>query len=102
MQKNYEIILDTLRKIEDRQASMDRDMERDRQELQNITVRLESLEAEVRQTRKAVNLNAERTRDKVAEAVEPLINSSDKMTTVLKKTKKVFVSRSWLDKLLGR
>ena len=99
-----EAILRTVRKIQESQASMETDMEKDRSGIQDLTVRLGAVEAELAQIRKAVNQNADRTRDKVAEAVEPVINSADRLTTSIKKSKKVFVKdeRSFWDKFLGR
>lgn len=97
-------ILKTLRRIEDNQASMERDMEKDRQDLQNITIRLETVEAELRQVRKSFNLNAERNRDKVAEATEPLIQSVDKLSASIRKHKKVMIpdTRSWWNKVIDK
>ncbi len=89
MSETNESILKTVRRIEDNQASMDRDMEKDRQGIQNLTIRLEAVESELRQIRQAVNLSAERTRDKVAEAVAPVIDTTENLTSEIKKTKTV-------------
>jgi Skp family chaperone for outer membrane proteins len=100
-----EAILHTLRKIEDRQASMDSDMEKDRQELQNLNIRIQNLEqsfeTEIREIRKAVNQTALRTRDRVAEAVEPIINSTEKLTTQIKKKRMVVLKEKvgWFERL---
>lgn len=97
-------ILRTVRKIQEDIQSIDRDMEKDRHEIQNIVIRLEALEEESRQTRKAVNTSSERTQDKVIEAITPVIDSTDALTSQVKKTKKIFMTepRSWFQKLMKR
>ena len=86
-----EAILKTVRRIEDGQASMDSSMEKDRQHLQDLTIRLEAVESEIRQVRKALNQNAERTRDKVAEVVEPMINATDDLSKQIEKKKTMVI-----------
>ena len=100
-----EVIIETLRKIEDRQASMDRDMEKDRQGIQDLSVRLAAMEAELQQIRKAINLTAERTRDKLAEAVVPVVEATDKLTGQIKKSKMIMLkkeTKNWWQKITGR
>ena len=103
MTETNESILKTVRRIEDNQASMDRDMENDRQGIQNLTIRLEAVESELRQIRQTVNLSAERTRDKVAEAMEPVINSTEKLTTQIQRKKMVVLKapKSWFARIFG-
>lgn len=101
MDKTNELILQTVRRVEDNQASMDRDMEKDRQNIQDLTIRIEALESEIRQVRQAVNLSAERTRDKVVEAVEPVVESSERLASQIKRSKKVFIKpKSWWKRFL--
>jgi len=98
-------ILETVRRIEDNQASMDRDMEKDRQNLQDLNIRLGSVEAQLSELRKAVNQSAERTRDKLAEAVVPVVQATDKLTGEIKKSKMVMLraeTKSWWKKLWRR
>jgi hypothetical protein len=99
-----ESILRTVRRIEDHQASMDSDMEKDRQDIQNLSIKLGEVVGQMEQLRRATNLSAERTRDKVAEAVEPVINSTDRLTTQIQKKKMVVLKqpKSWLSRFLGR
>jgi len=96
-------ILSVIRRIEDNQASTDRDLEKDRQNLQDLAIKVSTLSEEVTQLRKAVNQNAERTRDKVAEAVEPVINSADNLATQIEKKKMVVLQdkRKWWQVILG-
>jgi chromosome segregation ATPase len=89
MDKTTEVIIKTLRRIEDNQASMDRDMSKDRQDLQNLTIKVDGMASELEQLRKAVNLSAERTKDKVAEAVQPVTKATDNLASKIEKSKTV-------------
>ena len=103
--ETLESILKTVRRIEDHQSSMDRDMEKDRQDIQNLSIKVAAVVEQMEQLRRATNLSVERTRDKVAEAVEPLINSSDRLTAEIKSKEKVTIKpdkRSWWKRLIGR
>ena len=98
-------ILETVRRIEDNQAGMDRDMEKDRQNLQDLNIRLGAVEAELSQLRKAINQSSERTRDKLVEASVPIIQATDKLTGQIKKSKMVMLkkeTKSWWERFLGR
>ena len=98
-------ILETVRRIEDNQAGMDRDMEKDRQNLQDLYIRLGAVEAELSQLRKAINQSSERTRDKLVEASVPIIQATDKLTGQIKKSKMVMLkkeTKSWWERFLGR
>lgn len=89
-------ITETVRRIEDHLSSLDRDLEKDRQDLQDLNIKIGQVVAEMGELRKSVNLNAERTRDKVAEAVEPVIISADKLEKTLKNGKEI-----WWRRILG-
>jgi len=101
MTEKNDIILQTVRRIEDHIASIDRDMEKDRQDLQDLSIRVGNLGEEMGQLRRSVNLMSERTRDKVAEAVEPVIQSTDKLTTQIQRKKMVVLkeTKNWLVRL---
>jgi hypothetical protein len=103
MSDTNEAILKTVRRIEDNQAGTDRDLAKDRQHLQDLTIRLEAVESQLSELRKAINQNAERTRDKVAEAVEPVINSTDRLTTQIQRKKMVVLKEklSWWRRFFG-
>jgi hypothetical protein len=104
MEKTNEAILETLRKMDNRQASMDADMEKDRQYIQNLAIKVEEVVSQMAELRRAINLTPGRVRDRVAEAVEPVINSSEKLTTQIKKKRMVVLqdTKTLVDKILGR
>jgi hypothetical protein len=89
MNDTNEAILQTIRRIEDNIARIDLDMEKDRQGIQDLNIRSKAVEAELVEIRKAVNQTAIRTRDRVAEAVQPLIDSTDKLEARVKKSRMV-------------
>lgn len=71
-QDQYEVLVAGLRSLENALTGIDRDLEHDRQDLQDFKVRLGTMEEQVRELRNSVNLNAQRTKDKVADVVEPM------------------------------
>jgi chromosome segregation ATPase len=97
----------TVRRIEDHQASMDRDLETDRRNLQDLSVAVQQLVAEVGELRKRVGLIPNQVRDKVAEVNGPIIESNEELKNAVDKAKKkdiIFVKegKSWLQKIIGR
>lgn len=68
----YEILVSSVRRIEDSLASIDRDLEHDRQDMQDFKIRLATLENEFRELRKSVNQSSDKVRDKVADVVTPM------------------------------
>lgn len=83
--------LKTVRRIEEKISDIDRDMEKDRQRLQDINIRLQGVETQLETLRGAVNQNASRTKDKVNDVLEPVIESMDRLSGSIKKSKKVYI-----------
>ena len=79
----YEVLLETIRGMRTEVASIDRDLVRDRQDMQNFQVRLAALEEEMKQLRRAINTNAERVGDKVQDAIDPLAKLISKKKTMV-------------------
>jgi regulator of replication initiation timing len=96
-----DVIIETLRRIEDNLASMDRDMAKDRQDIQNLSVGYEEIRIELVELRKAVNLGAERTKDKVAEVVQPIAKATENLSSGIAKSKTVIfgMEKSWWEKI---
>jgi hypothetical protein len=104
MDNSNEIILKTIRRVEDAIARIDLDLEKDRQGIQDLTIRSKAMEAELVELRKAVNQSASRGRDILAEAAVPVIEATDKLTAQIKKKKIVVFqekSRNWIQKFIG-
>ena len=105
MEKTNDIILETVRKIESHVSDIDLDMEKDRQRLQDLNIRLQAVEVQLEELRKAINQSSERTKNKVADVVEPFIKSTDKLTTQIKQKRMVILkenTKNWIQTLIGR
>jgi uncharacterized protein YoxC len=104
MEKTNETIIKTLRRIEEDLASKDRDMAKDRQDIQDLNIKLQSMGLELSELRRAINLNAERTKDKVAEAVAPVAEATQNLASKIEKSKTVVFgidNRPWWRKIIG-
>lgn len=99
--------LETVRRIEDHLAGLDRDMETDRQNLQNLNIKVEQLVGEVGELRRSVTILRRKVRDDVAEAIEPAIVANEELKKEVNKAKKkslVFITekKNWFSKLFER
>lgn len=84
---------------------MDRSMEKDRQHIQNLDVRMSGVESQIEELRKAINLSSERIKNKVQGVVDPVIESTDRLTTQIEKKKMVVLkweAKSWWQKFWGK
>ncbi len=100
-----EDIKESLRRIEDHLADMERSAEKDRQAIQDINVRLKAVEAQVEELRKATNHSAERIKNKVADAIAPITESTDLLTAQIKRSKMVVLkedTRNWFQKMFRK
>lgn len=70
--EQYEVLLSSIRGVANDISSLDRDLEKDRADLQDFKIHLLGLENEIRELRKSVNLTSNRVRDKVADVVYPI------------------------------
>lgn len=104
MTKQNEIILEELRSIKQRLDDMDMNLEKDRERIQDLTIKLENVETQVKETRQAVNRSSEVVKNKVADVLEPVIESNKQLEKEVEKQDFVFVQekKSWWEKLIGR
>src|SRR3990167_6772136 len=103
----YEVLVSSIRRIENSLTGIDRDLEHDREDLQDFKVRLGTLEGHVRELRKAMNLNAERVKDKVADVVEPMqkevSGAVDELQKAVEKKRVLLIDRKgFFSRLFGR
>jgi len=85
-------------------TDIDNGLEHDRHNIQNLTVNVSTLSEEVNQMRKAVNLTSEKVKDKVADVVSPIVESTDRMTTEIHDKEVIGMKddkRSFWDKFWG-
>ncbi len=104
MTKTDEILLEEIRGIKQRLDDLDLNLGKDRERIQDLTIKLENVENEVQETRKAVNRNSEVVKDKVADVVIPVIESNKQLEKEVKKNKFVFVkeAKTFWQRLVGR
>lgn len=102
-QENQKILL----RIENHLNDIDESLSKDRGGIQDLNIKVGSLVGEMGELRRSVNVNAERTRDRVAEVVEPVISSNAELGHKFEKAKKkdlIFVTepKKWWHKLFGK
>ena len=104
MKEELKVLLEDVRTIKDRLDDMDMSLEKDRERLQDLTIRLGNVETEIKETRQAVNRMVERIQNRVAEVVEPAITSNQELKDEVKKNKTVFVkeAKNWWEKIFRR
>lgn len=99
---HYDILIEELRKIKSSIDDIDREMEKDRQQLQNLNVRLGAVENQLEEQRKATNQMAERVKNKVQDVVDGVVESTDNLSAQIEKKKMVVLrekSVSWWKKV---
>ena len=105
MDETNKIVLEEIRELKKKIEDIDLGLERDREKLQDFNIRLEHVESEVKETRKAVNRSSETIKNKVADVVEPVVGAADSLTTQIKKSKKISIKpdlRPLWKKIFGR
>jgi chromosome segregation ATPase len=101
--RQYKVILDEIRQIKSRVDDIDRGLGKDREKIQDLNIRLENVESETKQTRQAINRSSEVVKDKVADVVEPLTKSTDRLEARIEKSRMVVLKEklSWWRRLFG-
>jgi chemotaxis protein histidine kinase CheA len=97
-----ETILKTVRQIQENQDNLDRDLTKDRQDIQNLNIKVETLISEMAETRRAINLNAERVKQKTSEAIEPITEATQNLASKIAKSKTVIFGEklNWFQRLV--
>jgi len=96
-------ILKEVQTLTNRVNDIDNELDHDRHNIQNLTVNVSQLSEEVKQARQAVNMTSEKVKNKVADVVEPIAQSADKLTTQIKQKKMVVLkgeTKKWWQKLI--
>lgn len=102
MQKE-DVIIELLKNISAQVSDIDVGLEKDRPNFQNTNIRLAAMESQLEELRKAINQNAERVKNKVADVVEGVVGATDYLTTEIQKKKMVVLKekKKWWRKILG-
>jgi len=103
----YDTLIASMRELERKLDSMEADLTRDRQDIQDTKIGLKTLEGEMQQLRQSVNSMADRVKDKVAGVVVPAMegvaDDIDKFKKAVEKKKFIAFKRpGFLSRLFGR
>lgn len=74
--------IDNIASVVDR---IDRDLAQDRKELQQFTIRLGNVELQIEELRKIVSALPQKTQDKVAETMQPMIEEAQNLGEKIEK-----------------
>jgi hypothetical protein len=100
--EKIDVALSEIRKMSEHISDIDIGLEKDRQNMSDLTVAVQQLMAEMAEVRRQVGLTPRAVQDRVAEVVEPVIESNQVLKEAVEKKKFVFVTeaKSWWQKLL--
>lgn len=87
----YKVLVESIQACRDEIARVDRDLGKDREDIQEFSIRMGAVEDQVESLRKSLNTQANKIGDKVTDAISPI-------TDTLNEVKK----RSWWDKFIKR
>jgi predicted translin family RNA/ssDNA-binding protein len=90
----YKNVMEELRGMREEVGRIDRDLARDRNDLADFRVQMEGMQSEIKQLRESLNANADRVKDKVTDAVQPIQTEVTKLKNVIKDKKTLFVFRN--------
>lgn len=100
----YKILLEEVRGLRDQVSDTNFAVEKLEERQQDLILRLENVESELKQNRTATNSSSERIKNKVADVVEPVIKATENLTAQIKKSKKVVIrdKKGIIETVLGR
>lgn len=99
-----EIILETIREVRDHVSDIDKSLEKDGDRIGNLEIAVKAMEAQLEELRRTTNRSAEKVKDKVQSVVDPIVESTDRLNSTLKKSKKIYITEklNWIQKLLKK
>lgn len=87
----YKVLADKVDSIQKSVNIVDQDLEKDRQDISQLIIRIGSLEAQIDEMRKLISCIPQKTQDKVAEAIEPARQESADLKEVIMDKKVVAI-----------
>ena len=81
------VILERIDSVQKTVDIIDRDMAKDREDLQQFAIRLGAVESQIDELRKALINQADKIQDRVGEAVQPMINQTQDLKETIDKKK---------------
>src|ERR1700736_2545735 len=88
----FKVILDRIDNMQQTVDRIDRDLNSDRRDLQEFTIRLGAVENQVEEMRKFMHTQADKVKDKVEDVMQPVEKEIQDLKQELE-SKKVFVVR---------
>jgi predicted nucleic acid-binding Zn-ribbon protein len=99
----FNILTDQMQKLQRSVDIIDRDLEKDREDIRNLVLRLGAVEAQVDEVQRMFKTHENRIGDTVEEATKPIIKEARDLKNVIKKKKMVVLeTKTWLQRLLRR
>ena len=106
MQKDeFKVLSTKINTLQDGVDLIDRDMAQDREEIQQMTIRLGAVESQIDELRKLVTQLPQKTQDKVIEAAAPIIEEAQGLSKQISRKKTMVIrekTKSLWRKLLRR
>lgn len=97
------VIFQKLDSLQNTINNLDRDLGRDREEMQQFTIRLGAVENQMDELRKSFRTMSDKTADKVEEVVAPMIEEAHNLKKSIDKKKFIRIEKiGWFKKLFKR
>ena len=89
--KQYKNLIEEVRGIREEVGRIDRDLSKDRHDLQDFRVQMANMISEIKQVREALTSTADKVKDKVSDALEPAVKEVKILKDEIKKKKTIYV-----------
>jgi chromosome segregation ATPase len=103
--RQYENLMAEIRGLREEVGRIDRDLSRDREDLEDFKVEMATMKEEIKQVRLGLNANADKVKDKVGDALQPARHEMAKLTQEIKKKKTLIITKSgivdWIKSKFG-
>ena len=90
----YKNLMAEVRGMREEVGRIDRDLSRDRADMEDFKVQMATMKEEIKQVRSAVAANSDKVRDKVTDALEPAVKSVDKLKDEIRKKKAIYIFKN--------
>lgn len=87
----YKNLMEEVRGLREEVGRIDRDLARDRHDLEDFKVQMDSMKSEIKQLREALMANADKVKDRVTDALEPVSKEVVKLKDVIQKKKTLYI-----------
>jgi chromosome segregation ATPase len=102
---HYNNLMSEIRGMREEIGRIDRDLCRDRQDMEDFKVQMATMKEEIKQLRGELMANADKVKDRVVDALEPAVKEVSKLKNEIKNKKRIIVFKrgffQWLKAKLG-